>query len=55
VFLSKWKSGKLPVTFYKNINQVPDFEDYAIDATDNKKYVPENTNYCMATVPTIRI
>jgi len=23
-------AGKLPVTFYKNINQVPDFEDYAM-------------------------
>ncbi|MGB8358793.1 MAG: xylan 1,4-beta-xylosidase [Bacteroidales bacterium] len=23
-------SGKLPVTFYKNINQVPDFEDYSM-------------------------
>ena len=50
-------SGRLPVTFYKSIDQLPDFEDYSMKGrtyrymtTIHKRWksVPENIRYFTA-------
>ncbi len=38
-------SGKLPVTFYKNVSQLPDFKDYSMQGR-TYRYMTEDPLYC---------
>ena len=38
-------AGRLPVTFYKNVNQIPDFEDYSMKGR-TYRYMTEKPLFC---------
>lgn len=38
-------AGRLPVTFYKNVNQIPDFEDYSMKGR-TYRYMAEKPLFC---------
>ena len=41
IFGVKSPSGKLPVTFYKDISDIPDFEDYSMENRTYRYYTGE--------------